>query len=268
MDNKVQKMFVINMFLNGISKEEIADTLNVPIDTIETIITENEELIKERRKLKEKNKINSETEERDIIKTEETPEPSPEEDEVKKENVQDENRRKFVNSNKKNKTLSDLRDRIVRGQDYSMEEVKDVAKRVKRTCMVRRNIDLVQGLVEIYLQLNLYTNAKAFVRDIYDEEERLREGMVNEIEKQELRYHVMKQYRSGSSYADISNSLSIYTTDAIRIVREEQQIDDLIIRMSQRGRSKEEIIDGLNVNIERINTVLNMRTRQEEVSER
>ncbi len=178
---------------------------------------------------------------------------------------------RFLESNMQYDALYRIRQDIVTGKGYDPDKFKKIVRAMKAKNTIKKNRVDVEAVVEIFLQLNKFEEAKAFARSIYDDEtyNMFLVNIIKEIERKEVRYKVMKYHQKGMSYGEIASTLRILTGNVIDIVNYEQEIDKKIIELNKKGFKRETIVSVLNLNINRVNDVLNRSiTEDEKISER
>ena len=233
MRNDITERFIINMYVRGMKISEIANTVNITPQEVTEII--------------EKSK-------REISK--------------KTEKIGNEDSRRLnVQVRKVNSTS-----KIIKEGKEEVKEKMIVSKTSKKLLEIKKKImsGEIEDLIQIYVQLSRFTNAKAIVREIYyelpnkNDEKRIMSG----IEEQELSYNIMKYLKNGMSVEQIAENLHLYTVDAIKEVNKQKELNNEIKIMHKEGKSEVDIAELLNENIQRVKWGLESKNKEQSITEK
>ena len=156
------------------------------------------------------------------------------------------------------------------GEEYDKEELKRLRNRIIIKNYRKPNRGEIEELIQIYVQLSRFTNAKAIVREIYyelpnkNDEKRIMSG----IEEQELSYNIMKYLKNGMSVEQIAENLHLYTVDAIKEVNKQKELNNEIKIMHKEGKSEVDIAELLNENIQRVKWGLEPKNKEQSITEK
>ena len=155
-------------------------------------------------------------------------------------------------------------------EEYDKEELKRLRNRIIIKNYRKPNRGEIEDLIQIYVQLSRFTNAKAIVREIYyelpnkNDEKRIMSG----IEEQELSYNIMKYLKNGMSVEQIAENLHLYTVDAIKEVNKQKELNNEIKIMHKEGKSEVDIAELLNENIQRVKWGLESKNKEQSITEK
>ena len=167
----------------------------------------------------------------------------------------------LVYSTMSNSALYKIRQNIAMDREYDKDELERIINDTKSDNIIEKDRTSVEAIVDVYLQLNQFGEAKQFVNEIYDEEEYKDQAkpILKIIENQEKIYNVMILYRNGMNAEDISKNSNISISDVKQIIKIQQRLDEMIIKLYDSRISTEMIVNKLNVNVKRINDALSSR---------
>ena len=171
---------------------------------------------------------------------------------------------------KTSKKLLEIKKKIMSGEEYDKEELKRLRNRIIIKNYRKPNRGEIEELIQIYVQLSRFTNAKAIVREIYyelpnkNDEKRIMSG----IEEQELSYNIMKYLKNGMSVEQIAENLHLYTVDAIKEVNTQKELNNEIKIMHKEGKSEVDIAELLNENIQRVKWGLESKNKEQSITEK
>ena len=171
---------------------------------------------------------------------------------------------------KTSKKLLEIKKKIMSGEEYDKEELKRLRNRIIIKNYRKPNRGEIEDLIQIYVQLSRFTNAKAIVREIYyelpnkNDEKRIMSG----IEEQELSYNIMKYLKNGMSVEQIAENLHLYTVDAIKEVNKQKELNNEIKIMHKEGKSEVDIAELLNENIQRVKWGLESKNKEQSITEK
>lgn len=255
MRNDITERFIINMYVRGMKISEIANTVNITPQEVTEIIEKSKREIS-----KKTEKIGNEDSRRHNVQ-------------VRKVNstskIIKEGKEKMIVS-KTSKKLLEIKKKIMSGEEYDKEELKRLRNRIIIKNYRKPNRGEIEELIQIYVQLSRFTNAKAIVREIYyelpnkNDEKRIMSG----IEEQELSYNIMKYLKNGMSVEQIAENLHLYTVDAIKEVNKQKELNNEIKIMHKEGKSEVDIAELLNENIQRVKWGLESKNKEQSITEK
>lgn len=255
MRNDITERFIINMYVRGMKISEIANTVNITPQEVTEIIEKSKREIS-----KKTEKIGNEDSRRHNVQ-------------VRKVNstskIIKEGKEKMIVS-KTSKKLLEIKKKIMSGEEYDKEELKRLRNRIIIKNYRKPNRGEIEELIQIYVQLSRFTNAKAIVREIYyelpnkNDEKRIMSG----IEEQELSYNIMKYLKNGMSVEQIAENLHLYTVDAIKEVNKQKELNNEIKIMHKEGKSEVDIAELLNENIQRVKWGLESKNKEQSIIEK
>ena len=255
MRNDITERFIINMYVRGMKISEIANTVNITPQEVTEIIEKSKREIS-----KKTEKIGNEDSRRHNVQ-------------VRKVNstskIIKEGKEKRIVS-KTSKKLLEIKKKIMSGEEYDKEELKRLRNRIIIKNYRKPNRGEIEELIQIYVQLSRFTNAKAIVREIYyelpnkNDEKRIMSG----IEEQELSYNIMKYLKNGMSVEQIAENLHLYTVDAIKEVNKQKELNNEIKIMHKEGKSEVDIAELLNENIQRVKWGLESKNKEQSITEK
>lgn len=255
MKNDITERFIINMYVRGMKISEIANTVNITPQEVTEIIEKSKREIS-----KKTEKIGNEDSRRHNVQ-------------VRKVNstskIIKEGKEKMIVS-KTSKKLLEIKKKIMSGEEYDKEELKRLRNRIIIKNYRKPNRGEIEELIQIYVQLSRFTNAKAIVREIYyelpnkNDEKRIMSG----IEEQELSYNIMKYLKNGMSVEQIAENLHLYTVDAIKEVNKQKELNNEIKIMHKEGKSEVDIAELLNENIQRVKWGLESKNKEQSITEK
>lgn len=255
MRNDITERFIINMYVRGMKISEIANTVNITPQEVTEIIEKSKREIS-----KKTEKIGNEDSRRHNVQ-------------VRKVNstskIIKEGKEKMIVS-KTSKKLLEIKKKIMSGEEYDKEELKRLRNRIIIKNYRKPNRGEIEDLIQIYVQLSRFTNAKAIVREIYyelpnkNDEKRIMSG----IEEQELSYNIMKYLKNGMSVEQIAENLHLYTVDAIKEVNKQKELNNEIKIMHKEGKSEVDIAELLNENIQRVKWGLESKNKEQSLTEK
>lgn len=255
MRNDITERFIINMYVRGMKISEIANTVNITPQEVTEIIEKSKREIS-----KKTEKIGNEDSRRHNVQ-------------VRKVNstskIIKEGKEKMIVS-KTSKKLLEIKKKIMSGEEYDKEELKRLRNRIIIKNYRKPNRGEIEDLIQIYVQLSRFTNAKAIVREIYyelpnkNDEKRIMSG----IEEQELSYNIMKYLKNGMSVEQIAENLHLYTVDAIKEVNKQKELNNEIKIMHKEGKSEVDIAELLNENIQRVKWGLESKNKEQSITEK
>lgn len=255
MGNDITERFIINMYVRGMKISEIANTVNITQQEVTEIIEKSKREIS-----KKTEKIGNEDSRRHNVQ-------------VRKVNstskIIKEGKEKMIVS-KTSKKLLEIKKKIMSGEEYDKEELKRLRNRIIIKNYRKPNRGEIEELIQIYVQLSRFTNAKAIVREIYyelpnkNDEKRIMSG----IEEQELSYNIMKYLKNGMSVEQIAENLHLYTVDAIKEVNKQKELNNEIKIMHKEGKSEVDIAELLNENIQRVKWGLESKNKEQSIIEK
>lgn len=255
MGNDITERFIINMYVRGMKISEIANTVNItPQEVTEIIEKSKREISKKTEKIE-----NADSRRLNV--------------QVRKDNspskIIKEGKEKMIVS-KTSKKLLEIKKKIMSGEEYDKEELKRLRNRIIIKNYRKPNRGEIEELIQIYVQLSRFTNAKAIVREIYyelpnkNDEKRIMSG----IEEQELSYNIMKYLKNGMSVEQIAENLHLYTVDAIKEVNKQKKLNNEIKIMHKEGKSEVDIAELLNENIQRVKWGLESKNKEQSITEK
>lgn len=255
MRNDITERFIINMYVRGMKISEIANTVNItPQEVTEIIEKSKREISKKTEKIE-----NADSRRLNV--------------QVRKDNspskIIKEGKEKMIVS-KTSKKLLEIKKKIMSGEEYDKEELKRLRNRIIIKNYRKPNRGEIEELIQIYVQLSRFTNAKAIVREIYyelpnkNDEKRIMSG----IEEQELSYNIMKYLKNGMSVEQIAENLHLYTVDAIKEVNKQKELNNEIKIMHKEGKSEVDIAELLNENIQRVKWGLESKNKEQSITEK
>ena len=255
MGNDITERFIINMYVRGMMISEIANTVNVTQQEVTEIIEKSKREIS-----KKTEKIGNEDSRRLNVQVRKDNSPS---------KIIKEGKEKMIVS-KTSKKLLEIKKKIMSGEEYDKEELKRLRNRIIIKNYRKPNRGEIEELIQIYVQLSRFTNAKAIVREIYyelpnkNDEKRIMSG----IEEQELSYNIMKYLKNGMSVEQIAENLHLYTVDAIKEVNKQKELNNEIKIMHKEGKSEVDIAELLNENIQRVKWGLESKNKEQSITEK
>lgn len=255
MRNDITERFIINMYVRGMKISEIANTVNItPQEVTEIIEKSKREISKKTEKIE-----NADSRRLNV--------------QVRKDNspskIIKEGKEKMIVS-KTSKKLLEIKKKIMSGEEYDKEKLKRLRNRIIIKNYRKPNRGEIEELIQIYVQLSRFTNAKAIVREIYyelpnkNDEKRIMSG----IEEQELSYNIMKYLKNGMSVEQIAENLHLYTVDAIKEVNKQKELNNEIKIMHKEGKSEVDIAELLNENIQRVKWGLESKNKEQSITEK
>lgn len=255
MRNDITERFIINMYVRGMKISEIANTVNITPQEVTEIIEKSKREIS-----KKTEKIGNEDSRRLNAQVRKVNSPS---------KIIKEGKEKMIVS-KTSKKLLEIKKKIMSGEEYDKEELKRLRNRIIIKNYRKPNRGEIEELIQIYVQLSRFTNAKAIVREIYyelpnkNDEKRIMSG----IEEQELSYNIMKYLKNGMSVEQIAENLHLYTVDAIKEVNKQKKLNNEIKIMHKEGKSEVDIAELLNENIQRVKWGLESKNKEQSITEK
>lgn len=255
MRNDITERFIINMYVRGMKISEIANTVNITPQEVTEIIEKSKREIS-----KKTEKIGNENSRRLNAQVRKVNSPS---------KIIKEGKEKMIVS-KTSKKLLEIKKKIMSGEEYDKEELKRLRNRIIIKNYRKPNRGEIEELIQIYVQLGRFTNAKAIVREIYyelpnkNDEKRIMSG----IEEQELSYNIMKYLKNGMSVEQIAENLHLYTVDAIKEVNKQKELNNEIKIMHKEGKSEVDIAELLNENIQRVKWGLESKNKEQSITEK
>lgn len=255
MRNDITERFIINMYVRGMKISEIANTVNITPQEVTEIIEKSKREIS-----KKTEKIGNEDSRRLNAQVRKVNSPS---------KIIKEGKEKMIVS-KTSKKLLEIKKKIMSGEEYDKEELKRLRNRIIIKNYRKPNRGEIEDLIQIYVQLSRFTNAKAIVREIYyelpnkNDEKRIMSG----IEEQELSYNIMKYLKNGMSVEQIAENLHLYTVDAIKEVNKQKELNNEIKIMHKEGKSEVDIAELLNENIQRVKWGLESKNKEQSITEK
>ena len=255
MRNDITERFIINMYVRGMKISEIANTVNITPQEVTEIIEKSKREIS-----KKTEKIGNEDSRRLNAQVRKVNSPS---------KIIKEGKEKMIVS-KTSKKLLEIKKKIMSGEEYDKEELKRLRNRRIIKNYRKPNRGEIEELIQIYVQLSRFTNAKAIVREIYyelpnkNDEKRIMSG----IEEQELSYNIMKYLKNGMSVEQIAENLHLYTVDAIKEVNKQKELNNEIKIMHKEGKSEVDIAELLNENIQRVKWGLESKNKEQSITEK
>lgn len=255
MRNDITERFIINMYVRGMKISEIANTVNITPQEVTEIIEKSKREIS-----KKTEKIGNEDSRRLNAQVRKVNSPS---------KIIKEGKEKMIVS-KTSKKLLEIKKKIMSGEEYDKEELKRLRNRIIIKNYRKPNRGEIEELIQIYVQLGRFTNAKAIVREIYyelpnkNDEKRIMSG----IEEQELSYNIMKYLKNGMSVEQIAENLHLYTVDAIKEVNKQKELNNEIKIMHKEGKSEVDIAELLNENIQRVKWGLESKNKEQSITEK
>ncbi len=255
MRNDITERFIINMYVRGMKISEIANTVNITPQEVTEIIEKSKREIS-----KKTEKIGNEDSRRLNVQVRKDNSPS---------KIIKEGKEKMIVS-KTSKKLLEIKKKIMSGEEYDKEELKRLRNRIIIKNYRKPNRGEIEELIQIYVQLSRFTNAKAIVREIYyelpnkNDEKRIMSG----IEEQELSYNIMKYLKNGMSVEQIAENLHLYTVDAIKEVNKQKELNNEIKIMHKEGKSEVDIAELLNENIQRVKWGLESKNKEQSITEK
>lgn len=255
MRNDITERFIINMYVRGMKISEIANTVNITPQEVTEIIEKSKREIS-----KKTEKIGNEDSRRLNAQVRKVNSPS---------KIIKEGKEKMIVS-KTSKKLLEIKKKIMSGEEYDKEELKRLRNRIIIKNYRKPNRGEIEELIQIYVQLSRFTNAKAIVREIYyelpnkNDEKRIMSG----IEEQELSYNIMKYLKNGMSVEQIAENLHLYTVDAIKEVNKQKELNNEIKIMHKEGKSEGDIAELLNENIQRVKWGLESKNKEQSITEK
>lgn len=254
MGNDITERFIINMYVRGMKISEIANTVNITQQEVTEIIKKSKrEIFKKTEKIENEDSRRLNVQVRKVNST------------SKKEEVKE---KKIVS--KTSKKLLEIKKKIMSGEEYDKEELKRLRNRIIIKNYRKPNRGEIEELIQIYVQLGRFTNAKAIVREIYyelpnkNDEKRIMSG----IEEQELSYNIMKYLKNGMSVEQIAENLHLYTVDAIKEVNKQKELNNEIKIMHKEGKSEVDIAELLNENIQRVKWELELKNKEQNITKK
>lgn len=254
MGNDITERFIINMYVRGMKISEIANTVNITQQEVTEIIKKSKrEIFKKTEKIENEDSRRLNVQVRKVNST------------SKKEEVKE---KKIVS--KTSKKLLEIKKKIMSGEEYDKEELKRLRNRIIIKNYRKPNRGEIEDLIQIYVQLGRFTNAKAIVREIYyelpnkNDEKRIMSG----IEEQELSYNIMKYLKNGMSVEQIAENLHLYTVDAIKEVNKQKELNNEIKIMHKEGKSEVDIAELLNENIQRVKWGLELKNKEQNITKK
>lgn len=254
MGNDITERFIINMYVRGMKISKIANTVNITQQEVTEIIKKSKrEIFKKTEKIENEDSRRLNVQVRKVNST------------SKKEEVKE---KKIVS--KTSKKLLEIKKKIMSGEEYDKEELKRLRNRIIIKNYRKPNRGEIEELIQIYVQLGRFTNAKAIVREIYyelpnkNDEKRIMSG----IEEQELSYNIMKYLKNGMSVEQIAENLHLYTVDAIKEVNKQKELNNEIKIMHKEGKSEVDIAELLNENIQRVKWGLESKNKEQSITKK
>lgn len=254
MGNDITERFIINMYVRGMKISEIANTVNITQQEVTEIIKKSKrEIFKKTEKIENEDSRRLNVQVRKVNST------------SKKEEAKE---KKIVS--KTSKKLLEIKKKIMSGEEYDKEELKRLRNRIIIKNYRKPNRGEIEELIQIYVQLGRFTNAKAIVREIYyelpnkNDEKRIMSG----IEEQELSYNIMKYLKNGMSVEQIAENLHLYTVDAIKEVNKQKELNNEIKIMHKEGKSEVDIAELLNENIQRVKWGLELKNKEQNITKK
>lgn len=255
MRNDITERFIINMYVRGMKISEIANTVNITPQEVTEIIEKSKREIS-----KKTEKIGNEDSRRLNAQVRKVNSPS---------KIIKEGKEKMIVS-KTSKKLLEIKKKIMSGEEYDKEELKRLRNRIIIKNYRKPNRGEIEELIQIYVQLSRFTNAKAIVREIYyelpnkNDEKRIMSG----IEEQELSYNIMKYLKNGMSVEQIAENLHLYTVDAIKEVNKQKELNNEIKIMHKEGKSEVDIAELLHENIQRVKWGLELKNKEQNITKK
>ena len=255
MRNDITERFIINMYVRGMKISEIANTVNITQQEVTEIIKKSKrEIFKKTEKIENEDSRRLNVQVRKVNST---------------SKIIKEGKEKMIVS-KTSKKLLEIKKKIMSGEEYDKEELKRLRNRIIIKNYRKPNRGEIEELIQIYVQLSRFTNAKAIVREIYyelpnkNDEKRIMSG----IEEQELSYNIMKYLKNGMSVEQIAENLHLYTVDAIKEVNKQKELNNEIKIMHKEGKSEVDIAELLNENIQRVKWGLESKNKEQSITEK
>ena len=256
MRNDITERFIINMYVRGMKISEIANTVNItPQEVTEIIEKSKREISKKTEKIGNEDSRRLNVQVRKVNST----------SKIIKEGKEEVKEKMIVS--KTSKKLLEIKKKIMSGEEYDKEELKRLRNRIIIKNYRKPNRGEIEELIQIYVQLSRFTNAKAIVREILpnkNDEKRIMSG----IEEQELSYNIMKYLKNGMSVEQIAENLHLYTVDAIKEVNKQKELNNEIKIMHKEGKSEVDIAELLNENIQRVKWGLESKNKEQDGNER
>lgn len=259
MRNDITERFIINMYVRGMKISEIANTVNItPQEVTEIIEKSKREISKKTEKIGNEDSRRLNVQVRKVNST----------SKIIKEGKEEVKEKMIVS--KTSKKLLEIKKKIMSGEEYDKEELKRLRNRIIIKNYRKPNRGEIEELIQIYVQLSRFTNAKAIVREIYyelpnkNDEKRIMSG----IEEQELSYNIMKYLKNGMSVEQIAENLHLYTVDAIKEVNKQKELNNEIKIMHKEGKSEVDIAELLNENIQRVKWGLESKNKEQSITEK
>ena len=259
MRNDITERFIINMYVRGMKISEIANTVNItPQEVTEIIEKSKREISKKTEKIGNEDSRRLNVQVRKVNST----------SKIIKEGKEEVKEKMIVS--KTSKKLLEIKKKIMSGEEYDKEELKRLRNRIIIKNYRKPNRGEIEDLIQIYVQLSRFTNAKAIVREIYyellnkNDEKRIMSG----IEEQELSYNIMKYLKNGMSVEQIAENLHLYTVDAIKEVNKQKELNNEIKIMHKEGKSEVDIAELLNENIQRVKWGLESINKEQSITEK
>lgn len=255
MRNDITERFIINMYVRGMKISEIANTVNItPQEVTEIIEKSKREISKKTEKIGNEDSRRLNVQVRKVNST---------------SKIIKEGKEKMIVS-KTSKKLLEIKKKIMSGEEYDKEELKRLRNRIIIKNYRKPNRGEIEELIQIYVQLSRFTNAKAIVREIYyelpnkNDEKRIMSG----IEEQELSYNIMKYLKNGMSVEQIAENLHLYTVDAIKEVNKQKELNNEIKIMHKEGKSEVDIAELLHENIQRVKWGLELKNKEQNITKK
>ena len=248
MKNDITERFIINMYVRGMKISEIANTVNITPQEVTEIIEKSKREIS-----KKTEKIGNEDSRRFNVQVRKVNSTS-----KKIKEGKEEVKEKMIVS-KTSKKLLEIKKKIMSGEEYDKEELKRLRNRIIIKNYRKPNRGEIEELIQIYVQLSRFTNAKAIVREIYyelpnkNDEKRIMSG----IEEQELSYNIMKYLKNGMSVEQIAENLN-----------KQKELNNEIKIMHKEGKSEVDIAELLNENIQRVKWGLESKNKEQSITEK
>lgn len=259
MRNDITERFIINMYVRGMKISEIANTVNItPQEVTEIIEKSKREISKKTEKIENEDSRRLNVQVRKVNST----------SKIIKEGKEEVKEKMIVS--KTSKKLLEIKKKIMSGEEYDKEELKRLRNRIIIKNYRKPNRGEIEDLIQIYVQLSRFTNAKAIVREIYyelpnkNDEKRIMSG----IEEQELSYNIMKYLKNGMSVEQIAENLHLYTVDAIKEVNKQKELNNEIKIMHKEWKSEVDIAELLNENIQRVKWGLESKNKEQSITEK
>lgn len=256
MRNDITERFIINMYVRGMKISEIANTVNItPQEVTEIIEKSKREISKKTEKIGNEDSRRLNVQVRKVNST----------SKIIKEGKEEVKEKMIVS--KTSKKLLEIKKKIMSGEEYDKEELKRLRNRIIIKNYRKPNRGEIEELIQIYVQLSRFTNAKAIVRDELpnkNDEKRIMSG----IEEQELSYNIMKYLKNGMSVEQIAENLHLYTVDAIKEVNKQKELNNEIKIMHKEGKSEVDIAELLNENIQRVKWGLESKNKEQSITEK